>query len=83
MTRESADVKARRYLAEGRLTVVAVNPFERAAVVATCRGDSGELYDLGYDASRGEWRCTCEAARTFRRTCSHLRALQLVTVRPS
>jgi len=37
MTRESAAAKARRYLAEGRLTVLEVGP---QIVRAVCRGDS-------------------------------------------
>jgi hypothetical protein len=78
---ESAETKSHRILVEGRLTV------ERVAdglVVARCRGFSdGEVYSLGYDPRNGEWRCTCEASRKFGRRCSHLRALQLVVVRPS
>lgn len=67
--------KARRLLIEARLTVDEVSPHGR--IVATCRGDSGEVYRLGHDARKREWRCTCPA----RTTCSHLKALQLVTVR--
>jgi hypothetical protein len=68
--------RGRRYLTEGRLTV------ERAgdgAIVASCRGDSGDMYRLGYDPGRREWRCTCPA----KTRCSHLVALQLVTKRPA
>lgn len=83
MVRENADLKAKRLLGEGRLTITAVDPGARAAVAATAKGDSGELYQLGYDATKREWRCSCQAAKTFGRRCSHLRALQLVTVRPS
>lgn len=72
--RENADGKGRRLLTEGRLTV----EFRGHAdiTLATCRGDSGEVYDLGFDHNRGWW-CTCPA----RTTCSHLKALMLVTVR--
>jgi len=68
---ESAAVKARRYLTEGRLLVLEV-AVDRIA--ALCRGDTG-LYSLGYAA--GDWVCDCPARS---RGCSHLRALQLVTV---
>jgi hypothetical protein len=77
MTRESADAKARRYLVEGRLTVLEVGP---AVVRATCRGD-GQVYRCGW--WRGRWGCTCPAAGTFRAACAHLLALRLVVVEPS
>ena len=79
--RESAADKGRRLLAEGRLTVLHVSDstVERAPIVAKCRGDSGEVYDLGYDASKDQWRCTCVEMKG---KCSHLVALQLVTVKP-
>jgi uncharacterized Zn finger protein len=66
--------KSRRLLVDGRLTVTRV---EGNLIVATCRGDSGEVYHLGFDPRTSEWRCTCVA----RTTCSHLKALMLVTVR--
>lgn len=76
----TAEDKAHRILAEGRLTV------ERAGdgwVVATCRGFSdGEVYTLGYRPDERRWGCTCEASSKFHRRCSHLIALQLVTVKP-
>lgn len=73
----SVEDKGRRLLTEGRLTVVRV---AGAVVVAKCKGDSGEMYDLGYDPrGNGQWRCTCVA----RGRCSHLVALQLVTVKPT
>jgi uncharacterized Zn finger protein len=76
MSRESADVKGRRLLVEGRLIVDQVLGRK---VIATCRGDSGEVYRLGYDTQKNEWRCTCPA----KTRCSHLVALQLVVaVRP-
>lgn len=74
IARESAAAKGRRYLAEGRLTVEHVGD---GLVVASCRGDSGDVYALGYDPKRQQWHCTCPALRR----CSHLVALQLVTVR--
>ena len=70
--RENAQVKARRYLTEGRLRVLEVDEFAGTAL-AECRG-SGALYVV----SRGEdgWRCNCPA----RRDCAHIHALRLVTV---
>lgn len=68
--------KGRRLLTEGRLLVTRVHG---AVIVATCRGDSGDIYQLGYDPRNRQWRCTCMA----RGRCSHLVALQLVTVKPT
>lgn len=65
--------KARRLLIDGRLIIGLV---DGQYVVATCRGDSGDIYTLGYDPVR-RWHCSCPA----RTTCSHLKALMLVTVR--
>jgi uncharacterized Zn finger protein len=75
-TRESAAVKGRRYLTEGRLTV---NLVDGDRIAASCRGDSYETYALGYDLERQMWHCSCPA----RTRCSHLTALMLVTVRRS
>jgi hypothetical protein len=77
---ESADEKARRLLIEGRLTVKSAGLYVNPPIVAICRGDTGEIYALGYDAEKAEWRCTCEARGD---RCSHLIALRLVTVKPS
>jgi uncharacterized Zn finger protein len=73
--RESAAVKARRYLIEGRLTLLELSA--GGPVVAECKGDSGEIYKLGYKGRR-RW-CTCPARAV---TCSHQRALMLVAPRP-
>lgn len=73
---ETSDQKARRLLSEGRLTVLVVNP---DAVVARCKGDSGEEYMLGWDKKHLNWVCSCPATRR----CSHLKALWLVTVKPT
>ncbi len=76
----NADEKARRLLTEGRLIVEKVHD---GLIVASCRGDSGEVYALGWDGrGKGEWRCQCESSAKFHRTCSHLLALKLVVVRP-
>lgn len=72
MARENAEAKGRRYLIEGRLTIRYVGP---EGVRAHCKG-GGEFYRLGYE--HGGWWCSCPAVRQ----CSHLVALQLVTVRP-
>lgn len=72
---ESAWAKGMRLLASGRLIVQRVDP--GGLIVATCRGDSGIVYNLGFDGK--EWRCTCPA----RGRCAHLWALQTVTVRES
>jgi hypothetical protein len=69
--RENAERKSRRYLAEGRLTIERV---DGAGIRATCRG-SGAVYRLGYQNAR--WFCDCPALGR----CSHLLALQAVTVR--
>ena len=74
MPRESAHDKARRLLTEGRLDVRQVT--ERTAV-AKCRGDSAQIYNLGYD--RGRWFCSCPCATD---QCSHLRALRLIVLEP-
>lgn len=71
--RETVADKARRYLAEGRLTVTAI---DGDFVAGVCRG-SGAIHQVGHDPGRG-WHCSC-ASRTDR--CAHLLALQLVTVR--
>jgi uncharacterized Zn finger protein len=75
VSRESANLKARRYLAEGRLRVREADE-EGGIVHAECRGDSGAIYVVGYDSDR-RWSCTCP---TFGPRCSHVRALQLITV---
>lgn len=76
--RESAATKARRLLPEGRLMVRRVDPEKGLGLVwAQCRGDSGEVYDLGHDPNNGEWRCTCAELKG---DCSHILALKLVVV---
>jgi hypothetical protein len=75
--RESMDAKAARLLADGRLTVARVNHDQ---VLALCQGDSGQVWQLGYERGRG-WRCSCPA-RAWGRHCSHLAALMRVVERP-
>lgn len=69
--RENVQVKGRRYLTEGRLRITAIDD---DGIEATCLGDGAEVHALGY--RQGAWWCNCPA----RTTCSHLVALQLVTV---
>lgn len=70
--------KGHRLLAEGRLIVREVGlPSHPGRIVASCRGDSGEIYMLGYDPRTEEWRCQCPELKG---NCSHLIALKLVTV---
>jgi uncharacterized Zn finger protein len=77
VVKENAQDKGRRLLTEGRLLIVSV--VEHGKIHAKCRGDSGEVYDLGFDPrGNGRWGCTCPA----KGKCSHLVALQLVTARP-
>jgi len=76
MPRETLEAKALRLLAEGRLRVVLV---DGQRIEARVRGSEAD-HSVGYQ--RGGWWCDCEAHR-FGRRCSHLAALQLVTVRPA
>jgi uncharacterized Zn finger protein len=73
MSRENYRTKGQRYLAEGRLTI---RRLHGGSITATCRGDSAEIYNVGY--ADGDWYCTCPA----RLRCSHQQALMLVVVRP-
>lgn len=68
MTRESADVKAQRYLAEGRVIITHVHG---DAVRAAVRGD-GTVHSVVH--RRGGWECDCPA----RGRCCHLLAVGLV-----
>jgi hypothetical protein len=76
VTRETAAAKARRNLAEGRLTVLEVGT---QVVRAVCRGD-GQVYRCGW--WRGQWGCGCPAGGQFGRSCAHIPAPRLVVVEP-
>lgn len=81
MAETKAD-KAARIIAERRLSIeVAGDPARPGLILATCRGEA-EVYTLGYRPDGQRWGCTCEASASFHRTCSHLMALQMVTVKP-
>lgn len=70
--REDAKTKGKRLLLAGRLRVTRV---DGNCIVAECRGDSGEVYELGHDPNRVPfWSCSCPA----RTACSHLHALWAV-----
>lgn len=75
LTRENAATKARRLLAEGRIRIRAASESERF-VAAEVRGDSSAIYSAGYEADAGGWWCSCPA----KGVCSHILALQLITV---
>ena len=68
--RESVLDKAGRLLTDNRVIVRFVRPEIVRAVV---RGDSS-IHDV--ILAEGRWTCSCAA----RRDCSHLQAVQLVTV---
>jgi uncharacterized Zn finger protein len=70
--RENVRDKAKRLLVSGRLRVIKV---DGNLIVAECRGDSGEIYKLGYDPKKQQYRCTCPS----RGPCSHEYALWAVT----
>lgn len=68
-SREPKNVKALRLLTTGRLRVWHVS---HDLIQADCRGDSGEIYTLGWRDDL--WSCSCPA----RTDCSHLGALWCV-----
>lgn len=76
--RRTADVRqplrpedrARRYLTEGRVTILHVEP---GRVLASCLGLQDE-YRLGLEPGHGWW-CSCPEVGL----CAHLLAVQLVT----
>lgn len=67
--RENKRMKAIRLLVTGRLRVLRV---DAGFISAECRGDSGEVYTLGWHEQH--WMCSCPA----RTDCSHLNALWAV-----
>jgi len=66
--RESAEVKGRRYLLDGRLVLELAQP---GYFRATVRG-GGQIYGVSF--GRGGWHCTC----TARGLCAHLVAAHLI-----
>jgi uncharacterized Zn finger protein len=73
MPREDAQTKARRLVAEGRVTIRRVSD---DAIVANVRGDSAMVYIVTW--SPAGWSCSCPAIGR----CSHTRAVQLVVLEP-
>jgi hypothetical protein len=71
--REAVDVKARRYLIEGRLRILDVTA---TSVMSHCVGDSAAIYDCGF--ANDDWFCNCPAVGR----CAHVAALQLTVFRP-
>ena len=71
----SVEAKAGRLLSEGRVWVVRV---DRDEVVAHVEGDH-DPHIVEHQRHRG-WSCTCQAF-TFRHSCSHQLATELVTTR--
>ena len=65
--------KARRLLADGRLSVISVDR-NRNYILAICKGDH-DTYQLGFNPATLDWMCECPAFGM----CAHLAALQLVT----
>jgi hypothetical protein len=81
MPRETIQEKSLRYIAEGRLRVLEVNPDARTATIE-CKGSRERPYTQRF--YQGVWACNCEA----RVECAHLTAAKLVvpwdaTVDPS
>lgn len=74
MPREDASAKARRLLAEGRVTV---RRLADDAIEANVHGDSARVYHVCW--SPRCWDCGCDAASI---RCSHVRAVQLVVLEP-
>lgn len=70
--RETTQAKAMRYLTSARITITHVDEHH---VTAQARG-SDEIYEIR--GSPSGWDCSCLAQRT----CAHLRAVWLVTLRP-
>ena len=71
--RESAFEKSRRLLTEGRVRLLAVDNNHLSAEV---RGDSAKVYVVSHEPGE-EWMCDCAS---YGRRCSHIQAVQLVTV---
>lgn len=66
--REAVEMKGRRYLTEGRLTITYVR---HGSARAICRGKDA-VYTIALDGD--QWSCSCPA----RRRCSHIMAAQRV-----
>ena len=69
---EDQHERGRRYLTEGRLTILAMDGLRVRALCVGHRSD----YELGYDAGEGWW-CSCGSLGD----CAHVVALRLVVER--
>lgn len=70
----TADTKARELLSAGHVQVKWATD---GIVVASVRGTHG-VYDVNWDSFSARWSCTCPEPRGC---CSHVRAVQSVTMR--
>jgi uncharacterized Zn finger protein len=70
---ESAQTKARRLCAEGRVCIRTVTDL---AITANVRGDSAAIYLVTW--SPAGWSCSCPALTR----CSHIGAVQLCVLAP-
>jgi hypothetical protein len=73
VTGETVDAKARRLIADGRVTVVEVKPRRR---LVTVQGDTGTHRVLWLHTQNG-WRCSCPSRAE---ECSHTRAAHLAVL---
>lgn len=71
--RENIESKARRYLIEGRVSIVAAHSHHVTALVT----GTENTHHVERESS-GRWVCSCPA----RGRCCHIAACQLVTQRP-
>ena len=75
--RQNAEIKARRYLVEGRLEIQRAHD---GNILAPCMGDEGDVYLVRWDAERRAWLCDCPA---YGLRCAHVLALARVVRKPS
>jgi uncharacterized Zn finger protein len=71
--RENAESKARRYLTEGRVRIIACDE-AAGTIMGEVRG-TGAVYAAGHGLKG--WACNCPAKST---NCAHILALKLLTV---
>jgi hypothetical protein len=85
---EARAVMARRLLVEGRVDVQRVTPKWVLAVILDATFDRSQTKEpaavaplpVVVEYRRAGWRCTCHRPSTTR-TCAHIEAVQLVTLR--
>ena len=74
MPRENVVAKAHRLLTSGRIFVVGAS---RAEITTRARGDSGRVYETGFEDQRRSCWCDHRAVST---PCSHIVAVRLIFV---